>query len=416
MVKWILLAFLLFAGNASAQTVIKACAAFPAASSGAPGCYSAPPTQADMNAECARQMTAAFPAQDAGSGWASEPLILNASAPNGWRQWGGACGYWKNGTWTHWGAGVDIFEQAFCGGAGVRTGTRETFGCNPCEAKIGQTAASGSFDIGTSSSASPSWTGCYQGCTASFSGRSPTGTAIVAGVQHYYASGYYTWMAPGLTCAGGGPASGGVPANTCGAGQVSGTVNGVFRCVSADSGAVVASQSNVTTTTTTATTTADNGNGTKTDTTTSTAGDGSQTITTRTYNSTTNNTISTTTTAPADSGQAVKDQAQAQDSAEAKQAASALSFQKGPTEWTVGALGLPAQSAYVAPDVSGVGAKMPSNAGTCISLDVTLPYLGPMSLNPCPVVTVVRPLVNFMVIVLGVLAGVGVVLGAKAES
>ncbi|MRR17871.1 MAG: hypothetical protein EG826_15595 [Deltaproteobacteria bacterium] len=66
-----------------------------------------------------------------------------------------------------------------------------------------------------------------------------TKTALVAGVRHYYAQGFYTFLGDGVACTPG--VSGAVvspvalndvPASTCPSGQSPGTVNGVTKCYS----------------------------------------------------------------------------------------------------------------------------------------------------------------------------------------
>lgn len=85
-------------------------------------------------------------------------------------------------------------------------------------------------------------------------------------------------------------------------------------------------------------------------------------------------------------------------------------------QYTVDALGLPTQSSYLAPDTSPIGNALPSNNGDCVALNVDLPYLGSMTIAPCAVVTVVRPLVDFLTISLGVIGGVFVLLGRREET
>jgi hypothetical protein len=82
---------------------------------------------------------------------------------------------------------------------------------------------------------------------------------------------------------------------------------------------------------------------------------------------------------------------------------------------TVAGLGLPNQSQYAAPDVSGIEGALPSNSGACVALDVTLPYLGAMSIAPCAVVSAVRPLVDFLTVSLGVAGGIFQILGRREE-
>lgn len=52
-----------------------------------------------------------------------------------------------------------------------------------------------------------------------------------------------------------------------------------------------------------------------------------------------------------------------------------------------------------------IGLKIPAATG-CTTLSSTLPYMGTLNIDPCNVVTAVRPMVNYLVIILGVLGGV----------
>lgn len=83
------------------------------------------------------------------------------------------------------------------------------------------------------------------------------------------------------------------------------------------------------------------------------------------------------------------------------------------TAWTIAGVTLPNQEAYTVADVSGVGDLLPSNAGECVNLETTLPYLGAMVINPCPVVQKVQPLVDWMVRALSVIAAYFIWFGRK---
>jgi len=84
---------------------------------------------------------------------------------------------------------------------------------------------------------------------------------------------------------------------------------------------------------------------------------------------------------------------------------------------TVAGLGLPGQGQYAAHDVGGIAGALPSSgSGGCVSLQVTLPYLGAMTIAPCAVVTAVSPLVNFLVVALGVGGGIFQILGRREET
>lgn len=98
------------------------------------------------------------------------------------------------------------------------------------------TIASGLFDMGTSPADPPSAV-CSGGCVAVYSGASVSKRALVGGVYHYYAEGQYDVPSGGSAnvCTTGAAlptgAPSGVPPDTCGSGQASGTVNGKTVCV-----------------------------------------------------------------------------------------------------------------------------------------------------------------------------------------
>lgn len=82
--------------------------------------------------------------------------------------------------------------------------------------------------------------------------------------------------------------------------------------------------------------------------------------------------------------------------------------------WTIAGVSLPNQNAYTVASLTGVGDLLPSNdSGQCVTLDVALPVLGAMAINPCPVVKKVAPLVDWMVRVLAVLAAYFIWFGKK---
>lgn len=83
---------------------------------------------------------------------------------------------------------------------------------------------------------------------------------------------------------------------------------------------------------------------------------------------------------------------------------------------TVGGLGLPGQGQFATSDVSGIAGKLPSAPGGCHALDVALPYLGNLHIAPCQVVQAVAPVVDFLVIALGVAGGIFVILGRREEA
>jgi hypothetical protein len=61
------------------------------------------------------------------------------------------------------------------------------------------------------------------------------------------------------------------------------------------------------------------------------------------------------------------------------------------------------------------GDKLPASSG-CVTLSLTLPVFGQMNLDPCPIVTPMQPIVNWGVIVLGVLSGIAQIFRIRSES
>ena len=95
----------------------------------------------------------------------------------------------------------------------------------------------------------------------------------------------------------------------------------------------------------------------------------------------------------------------------------ALTALKAPGQDTVGGLGLPTQGQFGVSDVGGIANALPSSGtGGCVALDITLPYLGLLHIAPCAVVTAVAPLVNFLVVALGVAGGIFQILGRREET
>lgn len=90
----------------------------------------------------------------------------------------------------------------------------------------------------SSQNASPQFGVCSGACSVSFEGISPAGSNTTGGVKQWYAKGHY--FKTGEACPGGSTAPPGatpsVPPDTCGPGQVGGTVNGVLTCVAGGSG------------------------------------------------------------------------------------------------------------------------------------------------------------------------------------
>lgn len=127
---------------------------------------------------------------------------------------------------------------------------------------------------------------CHNGCEVHFDGYTGKGSTLESGVKVWYGIGEL--IRTGAACSGGQPESqtgAAVPAPTCGAGQVLGTVNGVPTCATSGSSEPGGSGSS-STESTSSTSTQNNGDGTTTTTTTSTSSrtgsDGTSTTTTTT--------------------------------------------------------------------------------------------------------------------------------------
>lgn len=102
-------------------------------------------------------------------------------------------------------------------------------------------------------------------------------------------------------------------------------------------------------------------------------------------------------------GQLVVDKLTAQDDAAAAAAAGNSQLPENPSKVTD--LGLPQSNPYNS-DFSGL--SLPSSSGGCVNLEVDLPYLGHLSISPCQLVDAVAPIVNYLIISLGVIGGVAV--------
>lgn len=79
-----------------------------------------------------------------------------------------------------------------------------------------------------------------------------------------------------------------------------------------------------------------------------------------------------------------------------------------PAKGDITGYGLPTQSQF-SPISADVASHIPSGSGSCSTIPVTIAGVA-TALDPCPVFNVVHPLVNWMVIVLGVISGLYVFL------
>lgn len=102
-------------------------------------------------------------------------------------------------------------------------------------------------------------------------------------------------------------------------------------------------------------------------------------------------------------GQLVVDKLTAQDAAAAAASAGNSQLPENPSK--VSDLGLPQSNPYNS-DFSGL--SLPSSSGGCVNLEIDLPYFGHLSISPCQVVDAVAPMVNYLIISLGVIGGVAV--------
>jgi hypothetical protein len=108
---------------------------------------------------------------------------------------------------------------------------------------------------------------------------------------------------------------------------------------------------------------------------------------------------------PTGDGQIVVDKLTSQDAAAAASAAGNGSLPVDPH--SVSGVGLPTENLFSSVLPSSISNfLMPSSSGSCVSLEVSLPYMPSMVLSPCAVVDAVRPMVNWLIIALGVIGGV----------
>lgn len=166
-------------------------------------------------------------------------------------------------------------------------------------------ASSGYYDIGTASGATPLLSGCKGSCKVYFDGTSPSGSALVDGVKHWYAKGgYYN---SGVRCTTAQESATQVkaatqdkPADSCAAGQGSATMNGKTVCVDQSGDGKTptpASTDQSSTTTDKSTVTNPDGSTTTTETTTKTDANGNREVTvTKTTNKPDGTSTSQTTT------------------------------------------------------------------------------------------------------------------------
>lgn len=219
-----------------------------------------------------------------------------------------ACSQWC------WSAGFSVVNEtadsASCksGFSGTEYAVQHTYTCpegttkilqagayvclSPGEELCRSTASVGGdayFDMGTSpASVGVQRLACQAGCYATWTGASPTRSALVAGVRHYYGTGHYQLNGDGVACTVGseGAVAGSTGMNStpssCASGSSPMTIDGVVKCVVIATNAVAAETVSVPTATVTNATV--------------TNPDNSHTVTTTTTNNQTNNTTTSTAT------------------------------------------------------------------------------------------------------------------------
>jgi len=277
---------------------------------------------------------------------------------------------------------------------------------NPCLVKSGTSAGSGYLPESLGSAVS---VGCDGQCEYVVNQASNGYRAMVNGVVTNYVKG--SWSYSGVQCtATTGSVAASMPSNTCAAGQYAGTVNGKFTCITSN-GSEASSMSPSNPTTTTSSDVVDNGNGTSTRTTTTTYSDNTTTTTTTTINNSTGQPISETT-----QGETPEEKDRAAAEQLADELPSMLEGQKATGQDTLAALGLPfASNPYGAFETSDIGAAMPGSNGTCVPIVLNAPIFGVINLNPCPVVTVMTPIVDYAIVALAAIAAMLAVLGARPQ-
>lgn len=113
----------------------------------------------------------------------------------------------------------------------------------PIVCTAGQTVSSGYYELGTSPTTNFPATQCKNGCLSTFEGVVPSNRYMKNGKWQYTALGAF--ISSSQSCSPDSTGTGlvstptsGVPTSTCGAGQVSGTINGVYSCIKSSTGEV----------------------------------------------------------------------------------------------------------------------------------------------------------------------------------
>lgn len=92
----------------------------------------------------------------------------------------------------------------------------------------------------------------------------------------------------------------------------------------------------------------------------------------------------------------------------------ALNLPTAPT-YAQADLHIPNQSAFQVAPTDAFGQLFPHNGGSCVTLPVDLPYLHTLNIDPCPIVTAARPIIDWAIVVLGIISGVFILLGKSSD-
>lgn len=226
-----------------------------------------------------------------GSAWTCPPTVSGSSQPFSWdgvdpNQWTLTNVSSSSATCTPVVANVCPANATLQGGntcscnqgyQQIGEGEGATCAASPPPCVAGSAAGSGLYQ-GTDGSPSPANVACDGSCEISFSG-SMTNRYLSGGSYVYVWSG--SWTKSGGTCAAGDSRGtlASIPADTCGAGQVMGELNGKTICVNSSTGQTVNPNTSVTSSDSTVSTVT-NPDGSTTTTTTTTNSNGSSTTTT----------------------------------------------------------------------------------------------------------------------------------------
>lgn len=100
----------------------------------------------------------------------------------------------------------------------------------------------------------------------------------------------------------------------------------------------------------------------------------------------------------------------------AAKGAAAANQHLDPSINTLGGAGLPGRDSFTTAPTDPIGNAMPSNDGSCYTLSPTIKGVGTLTIDPCGVVNAVRPVLDWGLIFVGALGGLGVWFGrSEAE-